>query len=81
MSNRDKLKRLIVDTFLLEDHEFRFDLTREQVESWDSLGIVAIGVGIKDTFGYHPTPKEATALGGVPDIIALLEQKGFSFDD
>jgi acyl carrier protein len=81
MPNRDKLKRLIMDTFLLEEHEFSFDLRREQVESWDSLGVVAIGVGIKDTFGYHPTAKEATALAGVPDIIALLEQKGFSFAD
>jgi acyl carrier protein len=81
MSNREKLRRLIMDTFLLEEHEFTFELRRDQVETWDSLGIVAIGVGIKDTFGYHPTPAEAVALAGVPEIIALLRAKGYAFDD
>ncbi|WP_445166419.1 hypothetical protein ACTXG7_21550 [Mycolicibacterium sp. Dal123E01] len=81
MSNQEKLRRLVLDTFLLEDDEFAFELSRDQVETWDSLGIVAIAVGIKDTFGYHPTPEEATALAGVPDIVELLTSKGIHFDD
>lgn len=81
MSNREMLRELVLDTFLLEEHEFRFDLSREQVDTWDSLGVVAIAVGIKDTFGYHPTPEEATALAGVPDIMALLTRNGIRFDD
>ncbi len=72
---------MILDTFLLEEYEFSFELVREQVETWDSLGVVAIAVGIKDTFGYHPTPEEATALAGVPDIMTLLKREGIRFDD
>jgi len=81
MSNQEKLRCLILDTFLLEECEFSFELVREQVETWDSLGVVAIAVGIKDTFGYHPTPEEASALAGVPDIMTLLKREGIRFDD
>jgi len=81
MTNREKLKALLIDILLLEDSEFRFDLMRKDIETWDSLAIVAIGVGIQETFGYHMTPKEAVALKGVPDIINTLESKGISFDE
>ena len=81
MTNRDKLKTLVMDTFLLTEDEFRFDLRRDEVDTLDSLGVVAIGVGIKDTFGYHPTPDEATALAGVGDIVALLARHGIEIHD
>lgn len=80
MANREKLKQLLTDIFLLDPSEFRFDLTREQVETWDSLAVVSVAVGVHETFGYHPTPEEATALKSVPDIMALLESKGIKFE-
>ena len=81
MNNREKLKALLVDVFLLDPPEFRFDLMREEVETWDSLGIVAMAVGIQETFGYHLSPGEATAIRGFPDIISVLESKGISFNE
>ena len=81
MSNREKLRELLIDVFLLEPNEFRFDLRREEVETWDSLGVVSVAVGIDETYGYHMTPDEATGLTSVADIIALLETKGIEFDD
>lgn len=78
MSNRAKLKQLILDVFLLDESEFSFELTRPAVDTWDSLGVVSLAVGIHQTFGYHPTPDEATALAGIPDVIALLEARGIS---
>jgi acyl carrier protein len=81
MTNREKLKALVTDTFLLREDEFRFDLRRDEIDTWDSLGVVAIGVGLSDTFGYHPTPEEAMALAGIGDIISLLQDKGISFDE
>ena len=80
MTNREKLCQLLVDIFLLEPSEFRFDLRREDIDTWDSLGVVSIGVGLTETFGYHPTPAEATALASVEDIVHLLEAKGIVFD-
>jgi acyl carrier protein len=81
ISNRERLRNLLLDVLLLESDEFHFDLARADVETWDSLGVVAIGVGLEETFGYHPTQDEAMSITSVPDIIRLLESKGIMFDD
>ena len=41
MTNREKLKDLLMDVFLIEPSEFRFDMMRDEIESWDSLGVVS----------------------------------------
>ena len=81
VTNREKLKKLLIDVFLLEDCEFRFELTQDQIDTWDSLGTVAMAVGVQETFGYHMTPEEATAGKSVPDIMALLTKHGISFNE
>jgi len=81
MKDRDKLKQLLMDIFLLSETEFRFDLKREEVPTWDSMGTVAMAVGIQETFNYHFTPAEAMSVTGVADIIRILETKGISFHD
>ena len=79
--NRDKLRDLMMDIFLLDPDEFRFDLVRSEIETWDSLAVVSVAVGIKETFGYHFTPEEAGQVQGVQDIIDVLETKGIRFDE
>ena len=81
MTNRENLKDLLIDIFLIDPSEFRFDLTREEIESWDSLGIVSMAVGIQETFGYHMKPEEAVAVKGFQHIMELLESKGIKFDE
>ena len=78
-TNREQLAELLIDVFLLEPDEFRFDLQREEVETWDSLGVVAMAVGVQETFGYHFTPEEATGINSVQDIIDLLVGHGIAF--
>ncbi len=77
--NREKLKELLTEILLLEDQEFRFDLSRDEVETWDSLAVVAIAAGIEETFGYHFTPAEATSITGVSAIITILERNQINF--
>ncbi|MDT8322279.1 MAG: hypothetical protein RQ826_17315 [Xanthomonadales bacterium] len=79
MTNREKLQDLLQDILLLDPSEFRFDLMRDDVETWDSLSVVSIAVGINETFGYHFSSEEAISIKGVGDIIAILETKGISF--
>lgn len=81
MTNREKLKDLLLDVFLLDPSEFNFDLKREDIQTWDSMGVVAIAVGVHETFGYHFTPDEAASVMSVDDIIRILESKGISFDE
>ena len=81
VSNGEKLRQLVMDVLLLDDNEYRIDLTREDVETWDSLGVVSIAVGIDEVFGYHPTPEQATGIHSVTDIIELLASKGIEVND
>ena len=81
MSNHEKLEELMVDIFLLEPEEYRRDLHRDEVDTWDSLGIVSMAVGIQDGFGYHFTPDEATSVHSITAIVALLEQNGIKFEE
>ena len=79
MTNREKLQDLLQDILLLDPSEFRFDLARDEVETWDSMSVVAVAVGVHETFGYHMSPDEAMRVAGVADIISILEQQGISF--
>lgn len=79
MENRQKLRDLLMEVLLLTDEEFSFELKREQVETWDSLAVVAIAAGIDETFGYHFTPDEAVGISGIRDIITILEREGIRF--
>lgn len=81
MTNREKLKELVVDVFLIDPSEFSLDLKREQIETWDSLGVVSLAVGVQETFGHHFTQDEAMGISGIRDIVGLLESRGISFDE
>ena len=81
VDNREKLRLLLVTVFDLDPAEFRFDLTREEVPAWDSIGVVSLAVGIKERFGYRFTSQDVLAVRGVEDIMRLLSAKGISFDN
>lgn len=81
MSNRDKLKQLVIDVFLLTEEEFSFDLKKVDTETWDSLGVVSIAVGVQEVFGYHFSQDEAMSVGSVQDIMNILSNNGISFED
>ncbi len=79
MTNKEKLKSLLLDIFLLEENEFSYELRRDQIPTWDSLGVVSVAVGIQETFHYHLLPEEATGLTGVQDIMQVLQRNGVDF--
>lgn len=80
MRNTEKLRELVQDVFLLDPAELHFDLTRDDIDTWDSLGVVSLAVGVHETFGYHMTPDEAAGLGGLRDLVDLLNRNGISVD-
>jgi acyl carrier protein len=81
MTNREKLRDLLIDVFLLEDDEFDFSLTQEQIETWDSLGTVSMAVGLEEAFGHHMTPEQAVEVESIQGIIDYLTSCGVSFAD
>jgi acyl carrier protein len=71
----------MVEVFLLDPSEFRLNLKREEIETWDSLGIVSLAVGVQETFGHHLTQDEVISITSISDIVTLLEARGISFDE
>jgi len=81
MTNRVKLRLLLLDVFLLEPDEFHWDLLRKDVETWDSLGLLSMAVGVQESFGYHFSADEANSIKSVQDIIKILSVNGISFEE
>jgi acyl carrier protein len=75
-STRERLDELLLDVFLLEPGELSDDLRRDDLETWDSLGMVSLAVGVEEAMGYHMTPEEAAGLASVADLVALLRARG-----
>lgn len=81
MSNHQKLKELLMDVFLIDESEYTLGLSQDDIETWDSMGLVAMAVGIEETFGYHLTQEEALSIRKFQDVVDILTTKGIAFDD
>lgn len=75
-SNREKIQVLLMGVLLLTQDEFRDDLSRVDVDTWDSLAMVMIVVGIEDTFGVRLTPEDVESIDGVQAVLAILRERG-----
>jgi acyl carrier protein len=80
IDNTTKLKQLVSEVFLLDPSDVHLDLHRQEIDTWDSLGVVSLAVGVEQTFGYHMTADEATSLTGLRDVVMLLKSKSIIFD-
>ena len=81
MDNHQKLKELLVDVFLIDESEYSLEMSQEDVDTWDSLGLVSMAVGVEETFGYHFSQQEALSIKKVQDIVDILTEKGIPFDE
>jgi acyl carrier protein len=81
MTNIEKLKDLVMEVFLIDPSDFHLALKRDQVDTWDSLGVVSLAVGVQETFGYHLTQEEAIGIQGIDDVIRILEARGIRFHE
>lgn len=52
------------------------DRLREDVPTWDSVGVLNLMAGVDEKFGVVLSDKEIRAMTKVGDILALLQQKG-----
>ena len=70
-----------MDVFLIDESEYSLEMAQEDVDTWDSLGLVSMAVGVEETFGYHFSQEEALSINTVQDIVDLLTTKGISFHE
>jgi len=81
MSPNDvKLRNLLVETLLIEDEQYRNENGPDTIETWDSLAMIRIAVGVEEAFGYKMTPEEMVSLDSIGDIKAILRSHDIGFD-
>jgi acyl carrier protein len=71
-----RLTRVLRETLDVEDAEIGVDTLRDDLENWDSVAHVELVLAIESEFDVSLTPDEIGGIGGVRDILALLEQRG-----
>jgi acyl carrier protein len=82
MSPNDlKLRNLLVEILLIDDDQYRDENGPDAIETWDSLGMVRIAVGIEESFGYGMTPDEIVSLDSIGNIKAILRSHDIRFDE
>ncbi len=81
MSPNDlKLKHLLVDILLIDDHQYRDDYGPDEIDTWDSLAMVRIANAVEKEFGYAMSPEEMVSLGSIGDIKSVLRTQNVPFD-
>jgi acyl carrier protein len=78
--NREALINLLADVFLIDEDSITDQLTRSDIETWDSLGTVSLALGVDETFGYHMKPEEALGLASIGDLVILLRNRGIEIE-
>jgi acyl carrier protein len=80
VTGREKLNDLLMDVLLLEGGELSDELQRADLDTWDSLGVLSLAVGVEEVFGYHMTPEEVMRLDSIGDLVGLLRARGVEIE-
>ena len=81
MSPNDlKLRNLLVEILLIDDEQYRNENGPDTIETWDSMAMVRIAMGIEEAFGYRMAAEEMVSLDSIGDIKAILRSRNIPFD-
>lgn len=75
MTNEEAL-RWIEQIFELPEDTIDLDTHKEEIDAWDSLGVLTLMAGLNEDFGIEMTDLELQSLKSVKDIMTLLQNKG-----
>lgn len=70
------LEELLKEIFLITSDQFSWTIRKVDLETWDSLGLTSLAVGIHEEFNYHFEPSEALELNSFEEIKRILLDKG-----
>ncbi len=71
----DQLGSIFQDTFTENDHPFSMDITRDDVEEWDSLSHIRLLTAIETSFDIQFDLDEIGNMTDVATIVDLLHEK------
>ena len=65
----------VADIFETPAEKIRPDTKRDEIEAWDSLGILTLMARMDEDFKVLPTEEEIQQLRSVEDILNLLRER------
>jgi len=70
-----KLRAILVDVLLIEEHQYQDAYGPDDIETWDSLAAVRIATAVKEEFGYELQPLELVSIATIGDIKDVLRER------
>lgn len=67
----------VADIFEIPVEEIRPEMKRDEIDAWDSLGILTLMSRFDEDFKILLTDEEIQQLRSVNDILDLLRKRGF----
>ena len=77
-ANEKRLKEIFAKIFLKDENEIDDQLSRRDVEEWDSMGHLMLITEIESTYGVFVSDEDMTKIKTVGDIKQLLKKLGVS---
>jgi acyl carrier protein len=79
--NRATLRRIVIDAFELEPAEYSDELHQDEVEKWDSMGMVSLIVELEAAFDLAIPLHDFSRFISVAAIIDVLREHGVALED
>jgi acyl carrier protein len=70
----EKLKNIFTNLFNLESNAYHGDITRDDIQAWDSLNHLNLVMDLEVAFNISLTTEEVLEMKSVPDIKSVLER-------
>ena len=74
----DRLKEILSKVFLIDKDEVSDDLSRKDVQEWDSMGHLMLITEVESTFGVFINDEDLTKIKTVGDIKEVLRRLGLA---
>jgi acyl carrier protein len=71
----DKLLKLLSEVFEVKESDINIDMTKEDIDNWDSLKQMDLVVSIEKEYGIELEMEEIVNLNSIKAIVEVIESK------
>lgn len=71
-----KLKEILSEVFEIKENTISMDLTKDDIDNWDSLKQMDLVVSIEEGFNIELEMEEIIKMDSIENIYKVLEAKG-----
>jgi len=72
---REKVKKVFLDVFGMDEKKFHFEMTSEDIKEWDSLSHMNLVAGLESEFGLSMEIDEISEMDSVKKVVEVVEKK------